>query len=264
MLSPKEIARLKERLVRERDRVFNIHARLREDREDLVAPEVEFEENAQKDGLLEPVSEIDDSQEARLDAITDALEKIESGQYGRCERCGRQIEPKRLDALPWATLCSACQAEAERGPVRGLSEDVELPELPPDLQDLSDDEILRYVLDELQEDGRVDLEELTIECSRGIIHVDGFLPSEAQHQILLEILLDSIGIASLTDHISIDPLLWETDDRTSGKRGPGEEARKALSSDETSDAYVSRTSGASLDVPDELIPEDKPKKRRKT
>ena len=49
MLSPKEIARLKERLVRERDRVFNIHARLREDREDLVAPEVEFEENAQED-----------------------------------------------------------------------------------------------------------------------------------------------------------------------------------------------------------------------
>lgn len=154
MLSPKKIARLKERLVRERDRVFNIHARLREDREDLVAPEVEFEENAQKDGLLEPMSEIDDSQDARLDAITDALKKIESGRYGRCERCGRQIEPKRLDALPWATLCSACQAEVERGPVRGLSEDVELPELPPDLQGLSDDEILRYVLDELQEYGR--------------------------------------------------------------------------------------------------------------
>jgi len=82
MLSPKEIARLKERLVRERDRVFNIHARLREDREDLVAPEVEFEENAQKDGLLEPVSEIDDSQEARLDAITDALKRSNRDSMG--------------------------------------------------------------------------------------------------------------------------------------------------------------------------------------
>ncbi|MBP1747943.1 MAG: transcriptional regulator, TraR/DksA family [Deltaproteobacteria bacterium] len=267
MLKPEKIDQLKERLMHVRDRVFNTHAQLKEDRKDLVEREVEFQENAQKDGLLEPMSKIDDSEKNQLDAIIDALKKIALGEYGFCESCGREIEPERLDALPWATLCSTCQTEAEDEPEAYLFEDDDgFPELPPDLQDLPDEEILRYVLDELQENGRVDLDELTIECNRGMIHLGGFLPSEAQHQILLEILLDGIGISSLTDHISIDPLLWETDERTSGTRGPDEEEGEdaAFSDDEeTSDAFVSRTSGASLDPPDELIPEDRPTKYRK-
>lgn len=34
-----------------------------------------------------------------------ALEKIEKGGYGVCERCGRPIDPDRLEALPAARLC---------------------------------------------------------------------------------------------------------------------------------------------------------------
>ncbi len=246
----------------ERERMFDIHSRREEDRGQLVEREVEFQENAQKDGLLEPLSRADDSAKDRLDKVINALRKIELAEYGYCERCGGEIEEERLEALPWATLCSTCQAESENGTRYTLTEEEdEAPDLPPDLQGLPDDEILRYVLEELQEDGRVDLDELVIECNLGTIHLDGFLPSEAQHQILLEILLDGIGIGSLMDHISIDPLLWETDERTAGRQSPGEEQEEGtLSSDEeTSDAYVSRTSGASLEPPDELIPEDKRK-----
>lgn len=48
--------------------------------------------------------------------IRSALERIEDGSYGRCERCEEQIPPKRLDALPWARMCVKCQSavEAER------------------------------------------------------------------------------------------------------------------------------------------------------
>src|SRR5580658_9720226 len=45
--------------------------------------------------------------------IQSALFKIETGAYGRCERCEESIPPKRLDAVPWARLCAACQSEAE-------------------------------------------------------------------------------------------------------------------------------------------------------
>jgi hypothetical protein len=138
--------------------------------------------------------------------------------------------------------------------------------LPPDLEGLPDEEILRYILNELEEDGRVDLEELTIKCHRGVIHIDGFLPSEAEHQVLLEILLDGIGIATLTDHVTIDPLLWETDERTHGRRDPDEEEEtdEALpDDDETSDAYVSRTSGAPLEPPDEFVPEETNRSRKR-
>jgi DnaK suppressor protein len=41
--------------------------------------------------------------------VTDALERFEQGTYGICENCGDQIDPARLEALPYATLCLRCQ-----------------------------------------------------------------------------------------------------------------------------------------------------------
>jgi DnaK suppressor protein len=41
-----------------------------------------------------------------------ALDKIDAGTYGTCERCGRPIGAERLEALPWAALCIDCKQEA--------------------------------------------------------------------------------------------------------------------------------------------------------
>lgn len=49
-----------------------------------------------------------------LERIDEALHRMETGTYGLCERCGRQIEIGRLKALPYATLCIECQTEIER------------------------------------------------------------------------------------------------------------------------------------------------------
>jgi RNA polymerase-binding protein DksA len=38
-----------------------------------------------------------------------ALERIEAGTYGACERCGKPIDPARLEARPWAPLCIDCK-----------------------------------------------------------------------------------------------------------------------------------------------------------
>ncbi|MGH9296069.1 MAG: TraR/DksA family transcriptional regulator, partial [Acidimicrobiales bacterium] len=35
------------------------------------------------------------------------------GTYGSCDACGADIDPDRLEALPWAVLCVACKS-AER------------------------------------------------------------------------------------------------------------------------------------------------------
>lgn len=37
--------------------------------------------------------------------VNNALSRIESGAYGECEVCAEPIEPQRLQALPYATLC---------------------------------------------------------------------------------------------------------------------------------------------------------------
>nr|MBC7245245.1 TraR/DksA C4-type zinc finger protein [Chloroflexota bacterium] len=48
-----------------------------------------------------------------LNLVNKALEKMEKGTYGICEQCGDPIDPARLKALPYATLCMYCQARAE-------------------------------------------------------------------------------------------------------------------------------------------------------
>jgi DnaK suppressor protein len=46
-------------------------------------------------------------------AIEGALDRISAGAYGRCASCGGSIHSKRLQAVPWATLCVGCQARQE-------------------------------------------------------------------------------------------------------------------------------------------------------
>ena len=42
-----------------------------------------------------------------------ALDKIRQNSYGLCEKCGEEIGEKRLEALPFARYCIACQEEEE-------------------------------------------------------------------------------------------------------------------------------------------------------
>lgn len=43
-----------------------------------------------------------------------ALERLDAGTYGGCERCGEQIPKPRLQAFPRVTLCVACKQREER------------------------------------------------------------------------------------------------------------------------------------------------------
>ncbi len=48
--------------------------------------------------------------EAMLHDVDRALQKIEDGTYGICDRCGKLISEARLEARPWAVLCIECAA----------------------------------------------------------------------------------------------------------------------------------------------------------
>ncbi len=58
---------------------------------------------------------LEETDERLLQAIDDALARIEAGTYGTCVNCGAQIAPERLEAMPWATLCIDCKRKEERG-----------------------------------------------------------------------------------------------------------------------------------------------------
>jgi DnaK suppressor protein len=42
-------------------------------------------------------------------AVETAMSMLETGEYGICQECGEPINPKRLEAIPWTTLCVRCQ-----------------------------------------------------------------------------------------------------------------------------------------------------------
>lgn len=47
-------------------------------------------------------------QEKEIEQIERAKEKIKQGTYGICEKCGKDIDPARLEVLPHARLCIDC------------------------------------------------------------------------------------------------------------------------------------------------------------
>ena len=48
---------------------------------------------------------------AKLQDVERALEKVDEATYGMCDGCGGPIEPERLEAIAWATLCVLCASE---------------------------------------------------------------------------------------------------------------------------------------------------------
>jgi RNA polymerase-binding transcription factor DksA len=56
-----------------------------------------------------------DNDRALEGQIRAAIERLDMGKYGICERCGKEINPRRLEALPYVTLCLEDQEILERG-----------------------------------------------------------------------------------------------------------------------------------------------------
>ena len=50
-----------------------------------------------------------------LQMVETALQRIREGSFGECVHCGNEINPKRLEAVPWTRYCIACQEKMEKG-----------------------------------------------------------------------------------------------------------------------------------------------------
>jgi DnaK suppressor protein len=50
---------------------------------------------------------------SRLREVRAALGRVDAGTFGICAECEEEINPKRLTAVPWASLCIVCQEAAD-------------------------------------------------------------------------------------------------------------------------------------------------------
>jgi DnaK suppressor protein len=58
---------------------------------------------------------LSENESRQLELIDEALERLEEEEYGICQNCETQINPKRLAAIPWARYCLDCQQLREQG-----------------------------------------------------------------------------------------------------------------------------------------------------
>jgi len=56
---------------------------------------------------------LNERETAELDAIAQALARLDAGSFGACTDCGTPIAAERLRATPQAARCMACQEKAE-------------------------------------------------------------------------------------------------------------------------------------------------------
>ncbi|HXE89533.1 MAG TPA: TraR/DksA C4-type zinc finger protein [Terriglobales bacterium] len=50
-----------------------------------------------------------------LHEVESALARIREGEFGNCVNCGKEVNPKRLEAVPWTRFCINCQEKLEQG-----------------------------------------------------------------------------------------------------------------------------------------------------
>jgi DnaK suppressor protein len=113
------------RQARHRDLQAMLHDRQREMQNVLQCRVRQVPSDRLRDGLDEPEHAEADIQEHievallqmkedTLRRVREALVRLDAGEYGYCSECDGEISEKRLQVLPFAVRCAACEASHER------------------------------------------------------------------------------------------------------------------------------------------------------
>jgi DnaK suppressor protein len=118
----KALAQIRKTLEEERDELLRRDAELEQATFDATQSDMSGEVGLDEDFADAGTATFDRERDLSIrnnirdlvDQITRAINRIENGTYGECERCGRPIDAARLKALPHALLCMDCKRREER------------------------------------------------------------------------------------------------------------------------------------------------------
>lgn len=118
-LKPEEIEEFKEQIVRKKGVLWNeirkdLVERVGLEYQDLINTVKDEVELSQIDLQEEIVLGVLETRKNELEAISQALWRIENGEFGTCLKCGRPICLERLKVRPWASYCLECKEKLEK------------------------------------------------------------------------------------------------------------------------------------------------------
>ncbi len=100
---------LEERKAQIESRIAELTAHMQKISDDLDQPlPADLEDQAIDLEDDEVLSSLGLSNQKEVGLLTDALKRIAKGTYGICAKCGEDISPERLDAVPYAVTCRKC------------------------------------------------------------------------------------------------------------------------------------------------------------
>ncbi len=204
-MTQEEISFLKNMLLNRRidlmERVRKIAAAWQE----LEERSIEIEEEAQKASISRPYVKLDHSGKVEIEQIDLALTKMTLGDYGVCEACGDDIDPRRLQAVPWARLCIDCAREFENKKIAlpSIHEAVGEAEIPPEFLGLSGEQVVQSVYERLQGEHDIDVDEVVISFGGGVLYLDGTVPGDSERDALVRFLGEKLGF-TITDRLRVE------------------------------------------------------------
>ncbi len=118
-LTKEEIQEFKNMLIQKREQIWqeireDLKSRVSEEYYSLINDVNDEEDLAQIDLQEEVVLGVLEARKKELEAINQALWRIEHGEYGRCLECEDWICIERLKVRPWAIYCLECKEKLER------------------------------------------------------------------------------------------------------------------------------------------------------
>jgi DnaK suppressor protein len=112
-MTKQDLERLREKLLRQREEVFQGLRDLDKGWQGLDGHEIEIEEEAQKAELAKLFAQLDEREQQEIEEIDLALSKMAAATYGVCEGCRKPIPLARLEALPATPHCLDCATQKE-------------------------------------------------------------------------------------------------------------------------------------------------------
>ena len=110
-----DLEKYRKQLIEERDRLNREIPTVAEAAEPTPDDRQITAANAPVIGEIEDVqNRVIEIKSDRLERVRAALQSIDDGTYGTCIRCGKPIDPRRLDAEPTAITCMDCLSAEER------------------------------------------------------------------------------------------------------------------------------------------------------
>ena len=118
-LSQERLAEVKDRLLEQKHRLWlevkdRLKSNIGDGYQEMLATASDEEDQATVSLLAETHLTLLGPKRQELEAIEEALLRLELGTYGLCESCGQPIEPRRLEVMPETPFCRNCMSLKEK------------------------------------------------------------------------------------------------------------------------------------------------------